>query len=529
MEILINNLEEEIINKDQIYEYKNQITIDLIKHLYYKNCTESVNTLLKIIKNNEIIYFFMKNPNLELYIDSLFKYHKLTFFKWIDFSIKNIHENNYSCILNNYNKFYYKLNKIDYAYINLKLDKNFNILKYINSSIKTDLIIDLCIKKNNINLFQSIIKKNKNFKVNQLLINNINLPILQINILINYIIKNNIIFNCYELIDLFSCIIINDKFQLFKIFHDFYIDKIEYKIFYYKQIVKDLINFNKFKFILYLLSKESMHFGILKKYLNNYTNKIYSIECFEFLKLIIPLKMNENIFWNILSHCDNKLEFLNKNYDIIKDISSITNQISFFNENKDCNILNYFEQKIPKIFINDIYIILSNNYNLNIIHWFFINYKNELLLTENLLYNILNNDNLDLFKIYEQHFNFTIDYYDYIMHYVCKYGLKNIIKYIENLYSDRYILKLNDYLFNEDELKFELFYKLTINLIKNTIHINELNDCIICYENKKKMLKTNCNHIFCDSCINQWINNIESNNCPYCRQDIIHFSRLIQN
>ena len=54
-----------------------------------------------------------------------------------------------------------------------------------------------------------------------------------------------------------------------------------------------------------------------------------------------------------------------------------------------------------------------------------------------------------------------------------------------------------------------------------------INTCSICYDiiTKTNQLKTSCNHIFCISCIKEYmINTTKKNNleCPYCRQFIVN-------
>jgi len=53
----------------------------------------------------------------------------------------------------------------------------------------------------------------------------------------------------------------------------------------------------------------------------------------------------------------------------------------------------------------------------------------------------------------------------------------------------------------------------------DNIHLN-VDKCSICYslfENKDNILKTVCNHYFCNYCINNWLN--KSKKCPCCMYD----------
>ena len=51
---------------------------------------------------------------------------------------------------------------------------------------------------------------------------------------------------------------------------------------------------------------------------------------------------------------------------------------------------------------------------------------------------------------------------------------------------------------------------------------NKLITCSICLEeniNNNELCKTNCNHIFCKKCLDDWFNK-GKNTCPLCRDNI---------
>ena len=54
---------------------------------------------------------------------------------------------------------------------------------------------------------------------------------------------------------------------------------------------------------------------------------------------------------------------------------------------------------------------------------------------------------------------------------------------------------------------------------------NKLITCSICLEeniNNNELCKTNCNHIFCKKCLDDWFNK-GKNTCPLCRDNIDFF------
>ena len=48
------------------------------------------------------------------------------------------------------------------------------------------------------------------------------------------------------------------------------------------------------------------------------------------------------------------------------------------------------------------------------------------------------------------------------------------------------------------------------------------NECCICLENKDQLIKTNCDHFFCEKCILEWFGK-GNNTCPLCRKEINFF------
>ena len=51
----------------------------------------------------------------------------------------------------------------------------------------------------------------------------------------------------------------------------------------------------------------------------------------------------------------------------------------------------------------------------------------------------------------------------------------------------------------------------------------QMKDCCICLENKDSLIKTNCDHLFCEKCILEWFGK-GNNTCPLCRKEIDFFS-----
>lgn len=50
----------------------------------------------------------------------------------------------------------------------------------------------------------------------------------------------------------------------------------------------------------------------------------------------------------------------------------------------------------------------------------------------------------------------------------------------------------------------------------NILQVNKEAICNICIKKKNKLRKLKCKHVFCNSCIREWLVN-HSNTCPNCR------------
>ena len=63
------------------------------------------------------------------------------------------------------------------------------------------------------------------------------------------------------------------------------------------------------------------------------------------------------------------------------------------------------------------------------------------------------------------------------------------------------------------------------------IKVNDIDKCSIRMETTDKMIMTKCNHNYCFDCISHWFKTSGSNNCPYCRKNILFFEckRIIKD
>ena len=62
--------------------------------------------------------------------------------------------------------------------------------------------------------------------------------------------------------------------------------------------------------------------------------------------------------------------------------------------------------------------------------------------------------------------------------------------------------------------------KLHVSSITTQTILTTPDTCPICLHDKIKFRKTTCNHLFCGSCLEQWLSNHSS--CPLCKKRLLH-------
>lgn len=74
----------------------------------------------------------------------------------------------------------------------------------------------------------------------------------------------------------------------------------------------------------------------------------------------------------------------------------------------------------------------------------------------------------------------------------------------------------DDYIKNLDKLNIEQYNNSIIRENK------KIDECPICFNSKEKSIKLiNCNHSFCENCIENWLLNHKST-CPICRINVLN-------
>jgi hypothetical protein len=109
--------------------------------------------------------------------------------------------------------------------------------------------------------------------------------------------------------------------------------------------------------------------------------------------------------------------------------------------------------------------------------------------------------------------------------YACSRNRINIAQWLQSLLPEHYKIVIENNQIIEYYIIVELPYMK--NIVELTIQHIEDNVCPICYDSHVEV-QTNCGHNFCDSCMTNYYSKCENTcNCPYCRQPVTSFTKLV--
>lgn len=255
-------------------------------------------------------------------------------------------------------------------------------------------------------------------------------------------------------------------------------------------------------FISHLYNKET---SLVMKYVDIYLKNTKNndiVNSILYVNLFVVYKIRNN-FDKAVEYLIKSINYYNKNES--NDISIIIRKTEY-NSIVDIIFDNFDKVKFNTTYLDLVdfrllkymafYYYKIDNTNENYIHNYkfinFYNKKNKKILK-------MIKDNTD---IYELKFD--------------KY--KNNIRY-EMLYVESYIEELFHYNSEYSDNKCDNIIKLmkNINNITHNCLIENNDDCMICYDNYKYLIKLNCNHLLCLKCLSSIL---DTDKCPYCRQNI---------
>lgn len=486
---------------------------NLIKILYkYAFSNYKIDTLTYLST-----HFELKNYDLELdYKTIFFNSIKHNYYSVIDIIIKNVTKYSWLNIIsyyeNNNDTFLYLIEKY-YDHLNINEETFYNILytgnleclkifdKYYKGTIDYDKISDddylILISYNNIELLDYTYNLNPNVSFN----NN------------EYIIKLIVKLNKYEILKWY--------FNNFK-FDDLHFDD---NYLYYTAIVSKNINIIELLFENDNIDKFNQD---LKKYINitSFVKDLYIFKWFEnklddidltfYYKLIHNSIVSNNLI--ILKYLLDKND-IDINYDdglIIRTAfgNNLNDIIEYlFEEYDNINVL-VKNQIIMKYAIEDANLEMINllyNYNSNF----------DLSIDTEYLFRIAcKMDHIDVVKWLidkKIDINYSINNHE-IFYYVCEHNYIDIAEFYIELNSELYDIKVKD----DEIIEYHVNKKIEIN---GELKVENIDKCPICLDENSKLI-TDCNHQFCEECLNNLNNKNIHFRCPLCRKDIISIKNL---
>ena len=115
---------------------------------------------------------------------------------------------------------------------------------------------------------------------------------------------------------------------------------------------------------------------------------------------------------------------------------------------------------------------------------------------------------------------------EYAFRYACKYGHLEVAQWLQSIIPNKYIITIQYGEIIDWKIKDQIVYDDTISYKKN---INKLDKdkviCGICYENDVTIESVDCHHQFCEGCITLLFDK-NTNNCPYCRLNMVIFKKI---
>ena len=533
----VNNNNEEELNK--LKTKYNFFIVDLFENIL-KNFLEKFN-LISI----ENYINFIDN----IYNNLILNNETISFLEFSEFYLKIIYDENITKIFKNFfeklnfkfslqilikliilkiSQNIYELSKIDENNINLNINLIYNFFEILLTLI--NLIKNFCkendeIINNNIKEFLFYIQKEiannfKNFLIINIIKNNLNIPKIKINILINFWKKifeyennnnnnlleylNNLLNqNFYHFLFLNKCLeqITNISEQIFDFY--FYENNFNFKIYFKNMNIKE----NDFYLIfdsIYKIKDEKLKNNLItliekkfNKFIDNLNEKI-KIQNLDLDYFNIIIKILQNLTENnlIINEIKNKIDKISEIYFQI-NLEKIKNHLNQFfylyllYENKLLNFNDSNNENILTNSLNEIIIFISNfeikekKFQIQIFKFFYLIYEKVLNKTQTFNNKIINDlkflksiddvNNYDnLFKIINNKFNIEIKDDD-----------KNLF---ENLPKNIFILKENEKQIFENSKK-NINLKTKENQFKKEIYIpnQKSNNLNIYLLNKSKI------------------------------------------
>lgn len=519
MNIFYENLINDNLDENLFKKHRELINFDVIEFLHKNNKNNYLKFGLKYLSKEYdcVNRYFIHQENFLDYFNYLNKYNKffdLSTWNWIKLDI--IPLQNLKFIQENCHRFKYKLNNNDKYYLNLLLNLDTTNIE-LNNDFSIQEIINFHLKNKNYEAILNLISRYDKFnfiKLFKIFKNDLeNLKWISQQLNINDLNEDNIF-------DLFDITVTMVDEELLKWF------------------IQHFIYFIPFNYVFTFICKKNnvtmlrliheFNSNIIEQNVENINyNSLHCLNLEIFLYLYENFNLNHDplMVWQMFMNANNKMEFINMFHQKFKDFDWKLIENNFHNDYlmlNDKNLIDFCKEKnilIYQNYINELLGYSILNKNKEMILYYLKEYKNNIDFEKlESQYNFIIYE-VDILKFIEQEINLPISIYDFLMQINSKYGEIEMMNYIQKKIEKRYEIYIVRYYYDVHKHKYIRIYDVNVNMILNHFNHDCKQECTICLENKDKMIKTNCNHIYCDECYDHWFK-IKNNHfkCAYCRQ-----------
>lgn len=256
--------------------------------------------------------------------------------------------------------------------------------------------------------------------------------------------------------------------------------------------------------------------------------KFNTMQIYDYMNKLFNIPFTEEIFWNLFLYIPSENQ-----YEWTKDTLNMYPHLKLTKFNclgccmiTNTNILDFLEITYPNCLSECISVLFENSIfqrSMNIIQWYLKHYDVSIPLKEE----HFSVTDLPFIQFVESlNIKIPISVYDKMIQRCAKLGQYDCMIYFKQKFPYRYNIQSAHYIYKPSTSSFKLSYSISIQYIKQIVEVKELQDCIICLDTYSNSYRTQCQHIYCKSCYDQYFQIHLKNKCAYCRQTIEEIDEL---
>jgi len=293
-----------------------------------------------------------------------------------------------------------------------------------------------------------------------------------------------------------------------------------------------------------------------------YIMNMYDISVYQYINPLFPFSMSNELFWNLLHDCCPKItpangnayprshwirELLTTHSDFLPSWEYLTyTENLYMLEYWSKDDMNLLHEYVPmsSAFISHLFPIYFETHRLEMIQWLYeTNPKDFKEIPEPFWKKIVRDDQspealtwcIRVFQsIHNEHL--FISWIDQAMIFACRFGSRNAINQLKDIFPHRYSTSFHKMMVkSKDGGAFRTLipcFLLKINIFVSESFSNDLSpqdmECSICYGDASlELIRTNCRHFFCRSCLELWFEKKKQSSCPMCRTFIYQCKKIV--